>query len=594
MAAQRLYGGDPAISDLGWAGIGSAGRSAGIFAGPRFAVAATARLTNHDELSRLLGRPSGGASDAQVIHDCWERLGEECAARLLGSFAFVVADHRTRSLYLVRDLSGSRPLCFTTGKNGIAVSSMPSGLVPVGDLEPDLDLMAVRLRGQYWPEGATPWKGVRAVPPGSILNLAESREHLVRHFDSTRVITVRRPHRELVEEMRQQIDDSVARQIDGDSPIVACHLSSGLDSSAVATSAARFREVDRPLVAFTSAPIAGAPLNLPHHSRIGDESQMAALTARLAGADHVVVRDTRRIVDTMRETSRFLQDSAPNPFNLGWWTGIAEEARQRGAGSILIGFAGNATISFGGIRGLAYYLGDWRLGRWARETIAVRRQGQARWRGVLYASFEPWLPSGLDSALRNTGFAERDFASACFARRDLGLTRAGPRRNAGGDPRLARFELLSGNDQGFRNLGLQALTGVEERDPTADRRLVEFCMALPPEALLWHGRSKPVLRDALTGRVPEAVLGMTKRGFQGADWPSRINQDEARAMVEELSASRLAGELLDLDRLSHAVESWPSADAVPPGELFGFGRHLTNALADGLFLAEIERYPPGR
>ena len=471
---------------------------------------------------------------------------------------------------------------------------MPSGLVPVGGLEPDLDLMAERLRGRPWPEGATPWKGVRAVPPGSILSLAGSRERLARHFDPARFATIRRPHRELVEAMRQHIADAVARHIDRDSPVIACHLSSGLDSSAVATSAAALLDGERQLVAFTSAPLADAPLNLPHRSRIGDESQLAALTARVAGADHVVVRDASRIVDSIRGISRFVQDSSPNPLNLGWWTEIAKRARERGARSILIGFAGNATISFGGIGGLAYYLAEGRFGRWAGEALALRRRGDVRWRGILYASLGPWLPAQVDSALRRAAFAEREFAAASFARREPGQRIARTSDSAGGDSRLARAEILSGNDQGLRNLGLEALTGIEESDPTADRRLVEFCMTLPPEALVSGGRAKPVLRDALAGRVPEAVLAMAKRGFQGADWPSRISQAEAQAMLEELSASRLAGELLDLDRLARAIECWPRADAIPPGGLFGFGRHVTNALADGLFLAEIERYPPGR
>jgi asparagine synthase (glutamine-hydrolysing) len=595
LAAQRPYGGDPAIADLGWAALGAAGRSATLFTGSRFAVAASARLTNRDELARQLGRrPAPGDSDAQLIHDCWEKLGEDCAARLLGSFAFVVADLESRSLHLVRDLTGSRPLCFATRDSSIGVSSMPSGLAAARTLEPDLDLLAARLRGQPWPEGATPWKGVRAVPPASILNLAGAQKRLVRHFDPAGVTTLRRPHRELVATMRETIDEAVAREIDGSSPIVACHLSSGLDSSAVATSAARLLRGERPLVAFTSAPMAGAPLNLPHRSRIGDESHLAALTARMAGAEHIVVRDGGRIVESMRGVSRYIQDSAPNPLNFGWWTEIAKQARERGAGSLLIGFAGNATISFGGIRGLAWYLGERRVSRWAREALAVRRHGEARWRGILYASLEPWLPARAESVLRNAAFAERDFATACFARPELDKAPRPATRYAGGDSRLARFELLSGNDQGLRNLGLQAVTGVEERDPTADRRLVEFCMALPPEALLCEGRSKPVLRDSLAGRVPDTVLAATSRGFQGADWYGRMDQAEARTMFEEVSASRLAGELLDLGRIRRAIESWPSFGDTSPGELFGFGRHLTNALADGLFLAEFERYPPGR
>jgi len=48
--------------------------------------------------------------------------------------------------------------------------------------------------------------------------------------------------------------------------------------------------------------------------------------------------------------------------------------------------------------------------------------------------------------------------------------------------------------------------GVEHRHPFHDRRLIELALALPPEQL-WRGdQSKFILRQAMKGLVPDAIL----------------------------------------------------------------------------------------
>jgi asparagine synthase (glutamine-hydrolysing) len=50
-----------------------------------------------------------------------------------------------------------------------------------------------------------------------------------------------------------------------------------------------------------------------------------------------------------------------------------------------------------------------------------------------------------------------------------------------------------------------AMFGIEERHPFTDRRLVEFCLALPEEQR-WRGTTlKVVLREAMRGLLPESV-----------------------------------------------------------------------------------------
>jgi asparagine synthase (glutamine-hydrolysing) len=65
---------------------------------------------------------------------------------------------------------------------------------------------------------------------------------------------------------------------------------------------------------------------------------------------------------------------------------------------------------------------------------------------------------------------------------------------------------------------------VEARSPFLDHLLMEFAAALPPELKLRGRQSKRVLKDALRGIVPDAILERNKMGF-GVPLPRWFRED---------------------------------------------------------------------
>src|SRR5947208_318172 len=61
---------------------------------------------------------------------------------------------------------------------------------------------------------------------------------------------------------------------------------------------------------------------------------------------------------------------------------------------------------------------------------------------------------------------------------------------------------------------------VDVRYPFRDRDLVSFLMAIPGEVVNWQGRPKGLLREALTGIVPDAILARRSK----ADFTAVENQ----------------------------------------------------------------------
>jgi asparagine synthase (glutamine-hydrolysing) len=68
-------------------------------------------------------------------------------------------------------------------------------------------------------------------------------------------------------------------------------------------------------------------------------------------------------------------------------------------------------------------------------------------------------------------------------------------------------ELLMKQDQ------MSMATSVESRVPFLDHKLVEFTCSLPERLKLRGGTTKYVLREAMKGVLPEAILSRSKMGF---------------------------------------------------------------------------------
>ena len=105
---------------------GSAATSASCW-GPRPRSFAEARIDNRAALCRELGL-TADATDAAVIARAYRRWGEDCPARIEGSYAFALWDAGRRRLLCARDLMGIRPLCYRTDGTTLRFAQSPAAL----------------------------------------------------------------------------------------------------------------------------------------------------------------------------------------------------------------------------------------------------------------------------------------------------------------------------------------------------------------------------------------------------------------------------------------------------------------------------------
>lgn len=148
------------------------------------------------------------------------------------------------------------------------------------------------------------------------------------------------------------------------------------------------------------------------------------------------------------------------------------------------------------------------------------------------------------------------------------------------DARLGRMASASLGSL-WMELGLAH--GMDVRDPTRDRRVVECCWRLPDR--MFRGRG--LIRQSFRGRLPDAVLDSPQRGLQAADLGHRILKEHAeiRSLLERLSRHSLVRTWLDVDLLHRVLDEL--SDGVTPERTRMALVILVRGLDAGLFFCRF-------
>jgi len=147
------------------------------------------------------------------------------------------------------------------------------------------------------------------------------------------------------------------------------------------------------------------------------------------------------------------------------------------------------------------------------------------------------------------------------------------------------FELMQ--DRADHGAQWQHMIGCDYRHPLADRRLLEYCFAVPENQYLRNGVTRFLARRVLADRLPPEVINNTQRGIQCPDAFQRMHyrRDAIVSGVEELERSSVACRILDIPRMKALATHWPT-DPVAAG--LEYQNVLYRGLQYGQFLRWIE------
>src|SRR5262245_58790889 len=147
-------------------------------------------IFNHIELREELikkGHRFRTESDTEVILHLYEEEGTAAVERLNGQWAFGIWNRRSHTLFLSRDPVGVRPLFYTTVGGRFLFASEIKALFVDPEVSRELDPCGLDNIFTFWTTlpPRTPFKAIRALPPGHSLVWRNGNATTARHWRPT-------------------------------------------------------------------------------------------------------------------------------------------------------------------------------------------------------------------------------------------------------------------------------------------------------------------------------------------------------------------------------------------------------------------------
>lgn len=499
-------------------------------------ITADARLDNREELAERLGLSGQGKGDGELILLSYLRWSARCLDYLRGDFAFAIWDPREAMLFCARDQSGMRQLIYhhTPGKV-FAFATQPSALVR--HREVPLALNEARI-GDFL-EGleandlvSTFYAEVYRLPPAHCLTLANDGLRIRQYWRlEPQPLLKLGSDADYAASFREVVADAVRSRLRSSQP-VGCMLSGGLDSGCVAAIAARLTQQSghAPLRTFS------ATTNDPEC----DEANAIRACLAIAHIDPALV--SLEDFESYRAALAQAADEVEEPFD--WYMNLIRavySAAQAGGIKVMLdGVGGDTTLGTGSV--VTAYLGERRFLSAVREMRGERRfRGEfaPAWSSHAKTLMRTLLPRTISEARTNrhraTLLAQRATESPLHDDFSARIDMRGRRQHHAefiaepSDPdarktnRPLHPHVMVARERYDR---VASAFGVEPRDPFLDLRLIEFCLSLPREQLHRNGWPKHVLRRAMKGVLPDAVLWRTGRMHYGTFFTSALCSGE--------------------------------------------------------------------
>jgi len=534
-------------------------------------ITADARIDNRDELIVALSlsdRPSGKITDSQLILASYEKWGDRCPEKLLGDFAFGIWDGSRQRLFCARDPMGVKPFYYYRSNRVFVFASEIKALLSLPEVPRQLNevKVAYHLSLLFEDQTITFYQDILRLPAAHSITVgcAETQIRLYWSLDPSREVRLH-SDQEYAEAFREIFTEAVRCRLRSAFP-VGSTLSGGLDSSSIACTA---RKLLAELGSQHLHTFSAIFPNLPKEDlRLIDERRYIEAVQALGGFEsHYVSADCfSPLIELLWQ-----DDEAVAAPNLYMHRALYSAAQQQGVRVFLDGLDGDSTVSHGwGYLTELAYTGKWKT--LVTETTAISRRYKLLRRRLIWKySLRPLVVEPavqlwqvLRGSTQPTGFVN-SFLSLSFAQR-VGLAERAQAllSNSSTSAHTARQEHWRSLTSGLHSYGLEvtdkgaAAFSLEARYPFYDRRLIEFCLALPPEQKLHQGWTRLVMRRAMTDILPPEVQWRVHKANLGPNFKRRLLEYERETLEAAINEPQIIEPYVDVQALRAAYNRYAS------------------------------------
>jgi asparagine synthase (glutamine-hydrolysing) len=501
----------------------------------RWVIAFNGEIYNFQDLRAELearGHAFRSHSDTEVLVEGVAAWGVEATMRrLVGIFALALWDRQERTLHLVRDQMGVKPLYWGRFGGTVLFGSQPKALRAHKDFRAgiDRDALTAYFRFAYVPAPHSVYQGVHKLEPGCILTFRGGADPVRTVYWSLEAAVqaglsdrLELSDTEAADRLEALLKDAIGRQMVADVPLGA-FLSGGVDSSTVV--ALMQAQSSRPVRTFT----------IGFKEAGFDESVDARAVARHLGTDHTELTvEPAHALEVIPRLAEWYDEPFADSSQVP--TFLVSELTRRSVTVALSGDGGDEL--FAGYN--RYFLGSklWRtmgpVPGPLRGAVAglIRAVSPGRWDALVGRL--PGMPSLIgDKAHKLASILGSADADALYrglvsqwhhpealvlgGREPHGLL-WDERVSAAVPDFVERMQYLDTAtylpDDILAKVDRASMAvGLEARVPLLDHRVVEFAWRLPATQKIRGGQGKHLLRQVLYRHVPRALIERPKMGF---------------------------------------------------------------------------------
>lgn len=497
-------------------------------------------IYNYKQLREMLvkkGHQFRTQSDTEVIVHLYEDYGRNCVRYLRGMFAFVVWDKEKRRLFASRDFFGIKPFYYYHDNEKIVFGSEIKSILAAGGIKREVSPESLLnfLTFQYVPEPNTMFQGIYKLPPAHWMQVSNNRMRIGQYWDPT-FEPADKPLSTYIEELREALADSVKYHIQSDVKR-GCFLSSGIDSTSIAALMIKEEPVKTFSVGFEG----------PNNECLISRETAAALKSE----HYEKIITAEEFFETVPRAIWHQDEPVADPSAIALYF-VARLAREH----VIVALSGEGADELFG--GYVIY----------REPLALK-------------PFD-YLPAGLKDAVRSiltrmpvnfkgrnyllrgsTPLEERFLGNAKIFTEDLKseLTRIDRHvlasyqnpldiartfyHKAESLDSVTKMQYIDLNLWLPGNILMKAdkmtmAHSLELRVPFLDREVFEVARAIPTKFRISNGTTKYILRQAMKGLIPDAIVDRPKLGFPvplqdwlRGHWASRVYETIQAGGIED-------------------------------------------------------------
>jgi asparagine synthase (glutamine-hydrolysing) len=539
------------------------------------AITANARIDNREALAKSLGieSPIDSIPDSKLILKAYQKWGDDCAAHLIGEFAFAIWDEANKSLYCAKDAFGTRPLYYSQAKDHFIFSSEIRGIFASELVKKELNdiMLAVHLIGFKGEKVQTTYKGVSILPAAHWLKVTPDGITKKRYWDIDLSRKVQYSTNTQYEEAFRELLINAIKVRTRSAYPVGCLLSGGLDSTSIAGVALK-QSMSPPLHLYSWA----HPLEENQHD---DRFYIDKFLQFHKEADfkHQYLSGLEGYFKLIPEFKQFFDE----PFrDIEHYTRFQsyQEGKSDNIRVLLSGVGGDELTSNFAYEYFVNLLFNF---RWLRASKELHRtslitgntvknlvnnfmvkptfqmlKGRASW-----GKGNPQCGKGYFEKQRNHIYINPSFLKEVGLKQFIEQHETNTiLHNPLKEPLKKRLyqNLNDGSLEISFNQRYHASLAFRTQYtyPLLDRDLVEFCMALPIDQFYQNGKSRSLIRRSMADYVPENILQRTSKFATSPNMKQRVKSELewlTQEKIKNWEDNHFISQVIDLEKLKNEL-----------------------------------------